>query len=258
MKYHFVWDEGFLGNQMLELSEREKNIVIAIIIGGHNATFTGYRTERLVKAVKLLQDVNTPFVSVESPIEPKSLIGEYSRKGLTQGFVTDADNGFLHFSDISSQNGGVTSWLTTVMGNGWIKLCDHGDIVTLPAKFQLIAEASNLDNRNVATNHIMDYCDIRYDCPKDCVRTLYSVEDLRHRVSMVKEHRQSLGYFGNNSYISDIGDIQPTNVALEMIEEENIGIETARLGRTMADIFGHNKTFGADLEAARNCQNICM
>lgn len=254
MKYHFVWDENFLGNQMFELSEREKNIVIATIIGGHNAIFTGYRTERLVKAIKLLRNVDTPFVSVESSIEWKSLIGHHSEKGVTQGVVTDANHGFLHFSNISSQGSGVVSWLLTVMGNGWIRLCYASEVVELPAKFQLIAEASNL-NSNI--NGIIDCCDIRYDCPKDCIRNLYSVDDLRRSINRA-EHQLSLGHIRNNSKISNINDIEPTSVALAQIEEEHISLETARLGRTIADIFGHNKTFGADLIEAKNCQNICM
>ena len=257
MKYHFVWDEGFLGNRMFELSERERDIIIAIIVGGHNAIFTGYRTERLVKAVKLLRNANTPFISVESPIEDRKLIGRYSNEGVTQGFVTDADKGFLHFSDISSQNGGVISWLSTVMGNGWIKLSHNGEVVQLPAGFQLIAEASNL-SRDVSISWIMNYCDIRYDCPEVSYRTLYSAEDLIRRIINVKRYLQGMGRVGNNCKIANINDIQPSNLASEKINEEHISLETARLGRTLADILGHVRTFASDLDEATNCQNICM
>ena len=257
MKYHFVLDEGFLGNRIFELSETERNIIIATIIGGHNAIFTGYRTERLVKAVKLLRNEDTPFVSVECPIESRKLIGDYSGRGLTQGFVTDADKGFLHFSDISSQDSGVTSWLTTVMGNGWIRLYHDGITKELPADFQLIAESSNL-NRSVSIDLLLNYCDIRYDCPKVCIRNLYSVEDLKRYISIVKERRQALGILGNNSKIDNINDIYPTSVASVQITVENISLETARLGKTVADMHGHNKTFGSDIDEAKIYQNICM
>ena len=257
MKYHFVWDEGFLGNRMFKLSERERNIIIAIIVGGHNAIFTGYRTERLVKAVKLLRNADTPFISVESPIEERKLIGTYSDKGVTHGFVTDADKGFLHFSDISSQNGGVISWLSTVMGNGWIKLAHNSEVVQLPAGFQLVAEMSNT-NRNVSISWLMNYCDIRYDCPKESYRTLYSAEDLIRRISNVKRYQQGIGRVGNNCKIANINDIQPSSVASVKINEEHISLETARLGRTLADIFGHGRTFASDLVEANYYQNICM
>lgn len=257
MKYHFVWDEGFLGNKMFELSERERNIIIAIIVGGHNAIFTGYRTERLVKAVKLLRNADTPFISVESPIEDRKLIGRYSDKGVTQGFVTDADKGFLHFSDISSQNGGVISWLSTVMGNGWIKLAHNSEVVQLPAGFQLVAEMSNL-SRDVSLSWVMNYCDIRYDCPKKSYRTLYSAEDLIRRISNVERYQQGMGRVGKNCKIANMNDIQPSSVSSMKINEEHISIETARLGRTLGDIFGHGRTFGSDIDEATKCQNICM
>lgn len=258
MKYHFVWDEDFLGNHTLELSEMEMNIVIATIIGGHNAIFSGHHTERLVKAIKLLKNADIPFVSVEKPIDWYSLIGSYSNNGVKQGFVTDADKGFLHFSNIPSQDCGVTSWLVTVMENGWIKLCHDGDVVQLPANFQLIAEASYLDCNNQDIKHIVDCCDIRYDCPKLACRTLYSVETLKQYIIRAKGHRQALGRYENNSKIANIIAIDPSSVATEMIETEHISIETARLGRTLADMFGHNRTFASDLEVAKSFRNICM
>jgi hypothetical protein len=258
MKYHFVWDEGFLGNQMFELSEREKNIVIATIVGGHNAIFTGYRTERLVKAIKFLRNANIPFVSIEKPINERSLIGDYSSDGVKQGFVTDADKGILHFSDISLQSNCVVSWLSTVIGNGWIKLVNDGEVVQLPAGFQLVAEMSNLSNLSVTIRWLKNYCDIRYDCPKDVYRTLYHAEDLMHLVINVKGYQLAMGRVGSNCKIADINNIKPSSIAREKINNERIILETARLGRTLADISGHGRTFGSDLEEAKNCQNICM
>lgn len=258
MKYHFVWDDDFLGNYTFELSEIEKTIVVATIVGGHNAIFSGYHTERLVKAIKLLRNADIPFVSVEKPIDDtRSLIGDYSSDGIKQGFVTDADKGFLHFSNISSQNCGITSWLVTVMENGWIRLC-HNNVVQLPANFQLIAEASYLDCNNQDIKHIVDCCDIRYNCPKAEFRTLYSVETLKRHIFNAKRQQQLAGRTVNNCKITNINDIDPSSVATEKVRIEHTSLETARLGRTMADIFGHIRTFASDLNVAEDCRNICM
>lgn len=257
MKYRFVWDKDFLGNQMFELSEEEMTIVIAIIVGGHNAIFSGYNTERLVNAVKTLRDINTPFVSVENPIDYKELIGDYSDRGLKQGFVTDADKGFLHISDLYSQNSETTSWLLTVMGNGWIKLCHSWDTVTLPASFQLLAETQDINTRDWGFSRIVDNCDIRYNCKRNTERNLYSVSALRGKIRRVKEYQDGFERVISNSKIGNVCEIRPTSEASIKIREENISTDTARLGRTLADINGHYATFCSDLRKALSYQNIC-
>ncbi len=54
MKYNFVYDTDFLAKNVFNLSKEEVDIVLATIIGKHNAIFYGNKPERLVDAVRLL------------------------------------------------------------------------------------------------------------------------------------------------------------------------------------------------------------
>ena len=66
MKYNFVYDTGFLEKIGICLTEEEKNIVFATIVGKHNAIFYGYKPERLVDAINKLTS-NYPFVETSNP-----------------------------------------------------------------------------------------------------------------------------------------------------------------------------------------------
>lgn len=253
MKYNFVFDKDFLGNKTFCLSNMERFIVLAAVVGGHNVALSGYHTERLVSAIKYLRDKNTPFVSVESNIESDELIGtcsEFSNIGLKQGFVTDADGGVLHFSNLDSQDSCVTSWLQTVMSNGWIKLYNSGEVVTLPAKFQLIAE-------NCVNNTTEKYCDIIFRCNKNDQRTLWTLTELQRQVRKTKEnHSLNSVIGGKNCDIKDTFGLKLTSTAKDMISEQSIEIDTLRLARTIADIYCHSLTFSSDIEIAKCLQNI--
>lgn len=61
MKYNFVYDTEVLETFQNFLSEAEMKIVLATVIGKHNAIFYGYKPERLVKAIKRLSN-ETKFV----------------------------------------------------------------------------------------------------------------------------------------------------------------------------------------------------
>ena len=58
MKYKFVYDAGMLELMNHYLSEDEVKIVLATVIGKHNAIFYGYKPERLVRAIKLIANCN--------------------------------------------------------------------------------------------------------------------------------------------------------------------------------------------------------
>ena len=59
MKYKFVYDAGMLELMNNSLSEDEIKIVLATVIGKHNAIFYGYKPERLVKAIKRIANQKT-------------------------------------------------------------------------------------------------------------------------------------------------------------------------------------------------------
>lgn len=61
MKYNFVYDTEALESMSNFLSVDEMKIVLATVIGKHNAIFYGYKPERLIKAIKRLTN-ETEFV----------------------------------------------------------------------------------------------------------------------------------------------------------------------------------------------------
>lgn len=67
MKYNFVYDTDFLEKNSLYLTEEEKDIVFATIVGKHNAIFYGHNPERLVDVIKKLTS-NYPFVATSTPL----------------------------------------------------------------------------------------------------------------------------------------------------------------------------------------------
>lgn len=57
MRYKFTYDKAFLDANLLNLSSEEVKIILATVIGNHNAIFWGYKPERLADAVKRLSNV---------------------------------------------------------------------------------------------------------------------------------------------------------------------------------------------------------
>lgn len=56
MKYRFTHDAEYLKTHIVDLSENEMLAVLCTILGGHNAEFYGYKTERINNAIKLLEE----------------------------------------------------------------------------------------------------------------------------------------------------------------------------------------------------------
>ena len=56
MKYKFTHDAEYLKTHIADLSENEMLAVLCTILGGHNAEFYGYKTERIDNAIKLLEE----------------------------------------------------------------------------------------------------------------------------------------------------------------------------------------------------------
>jgi hypothetical protein len=59
MRYKFTYDKSFLDANLLNLSSEEVKIILATVIGNHNAIFWGYKPERLADAVKRLTNIGS-------------------------------------------------------------------------------------------------------------------------------------------------------------------------------------------------------
>lgn len=88
MKYNFVYDTDFFEKNSLYLSEEEKDVVFATVVGKHNAIFYGHNPERLVNAVKFLSHS-------ERFVEQKSF------SDIETGLVI-ATKGIMHLKDFDA------------------------------------------------------------------------------------------------------------------------------------------------------------
>ena len=75
MEYKFVYDADFLEKNSILLTEEEKYVVFATVVGKHNAIFYGYKPERLIEAIKKLTS-NYPFVETGSPFSIEDRLRE--------------------------------------------------------------------------------------------------------------------------------------------------------------------------------------
>lgn len=254
MKYKFVFDEGYLGDFYVELSKEEIKVVLITLAGGHNVMLSGYKTERLAKAIKLLRDLNNPFIDVAPNCTDRQLIGIYNSNGLKQGFVTDANNGYLHMVDLARSKCDVTNWLHTVMCNGWIKLCYSFNTKTLPAKFQLIAETNSIC-KNYEFRNVLKLCDVVYKCKEEDKRELYSIAELKHKLETLRECHNDVAKELDipnicNRDIENIEQALLSKSGKEVQQGLNCNIKTIRVARTLADMYMHFHTFSTDVEEA--------
>lgn len=69
MKYKFTHDAEYLKTHIADLSENEMLAVLCTILGGHNAEFYGYQTERINNAIKLLEEKVQGIIPFNDKIE---------------------------------------------------------------------------------------------------------------------------------------------------------------------------------------------
>lgn len=122
MKYKFIYDDAFLESRLVELSCEEIRVVLATIIGQHNAVFYGYKPERLVNVIKKLYDTKKPWVDVPCTTS----VGKIYSDLLPQG-----DGGVMCFDNIDyntiTQQSELTpiasdthvQFIATLRGNPW-------------------------------------------------------------------------------------------------------------------------------------------
>lgn len=240
VKYKFIIEKPSLDGQFVPLSETEKDIVIATVVGYYGLLLEGFQTERIAKAIKLLRDYRKPFVTVYEDNTENELIGNHDRDGVREGMVTEADGGYLYTEDLSSLPHGILSWINTVMHNTWIKLCCMGrGTVTLPANFKLIAGTKKRID-DICFKCIFDECEIHYRCEEDERREVYSLNYLKEEIDKI------------NKFSKDFGDnaIHFSNRAEASIPRCLYKDKTIRLAKTLATIKGHTLVMYDDLEIA--------
>ena len=99
MKYKFVYDNGFIEGQLLDLSEEEFGFCIATVLGNHNAMFFGYKPERLIKAIKKLVSIKEKYVIADLESTKHDDIGFF-----TSAFSNKVGKGAVIVPEINSRS----------------------------------------------------------------------------------------------------------------------------------------------------------
>lgn len=164
MKYKFVYDTEVLMSLSNLLSEDEIKIVLATVIGKHNAIFYGYKPDRLIKAVKLLSN---------------------SKKFVEQKLFSDIDTG------LNNSSGGIMYLKDfDVWGDAGQKFLYGYTVNDSNRSTQFIATTSSVPSASVITD-VLNNFDIVYKC-KESGQAPTSKENLLNMLEDVRLFKERL------------------------------------------------------------------
>lgn len=237
MKYHFVYDEAYLALRDLRLSDEECKVVLATVIGNHNALFYGYKPERLVNEIKKL-----------------SSHMRFSREGEFMGFVDiDAENMHVpsveHYTDYCdyAKNGGVyIKGIENMSLQLQTELSIKSENTT--REFQLVATATTPGSViNSVIIPLLDNFDIVYKCKgkgityrttQDLIKTLEKT--VRYRVGLTSGQHIT-GRFTDSNMCYGNSDVR-TLYNSESRTDNKKPFKYIKVARSFADLDGENLT----------------
>lgn len=237
MKYHFVYDEAYLALIDLQLSDEECKVVLATVIGNHNALFYGHKPERLVNEIKKL-----------------SSYMRFSREGAFMGFIdVSADRHEIPFVEQymglcdSAKNGGVY-----IKGIDSMSLLLQSELavksVNTAREFQLVATTTTPGSIiNSVINPLLDNFDIVYKCKGEGV-TYRTTQDLIKTLEKTIRYRDGLtsgqhitGRFTDSNMCYGISDVR-TVYNSESRTDNTKPLKYIKVARSFADLDGENLT----------------
>jgi hypothetical protein len=229
MKYNFVYDKKFR-DMFVELSEEETRVVLATIIGRHNAIFWGYRPERLVNAIKKLCDC--PFVNVKE-----------------DECVEKANGGVLYTPKLDSFGANRQNDIYAISQNGVKKL-------------QVVATCDTGVPAYTITPNLLGNFDIVYLCRKPVSDSVYNASTnwdiLKTRVSRAIYYRSTLhsgkhitsDFTTVKSYWNLLSFQQRYISAKE--KNKSLALKIAKVARSISDITDENMTTDFEWDIAKH------
>lgn len=228
MKYNFVYDTDVLKN-LINLSAEEIDVVLATLIGSHNAIFYGHKPERLVDAIKKLE--SQKFHVCKSPEDFDETIAS-------------SNNGILHLENLGSW-----SFLEQRFLYGHTLNDDQRTT-------QFIATTKEKPSECIAPD-ILNNFDIVYKCKPSCV-TPQNTGDLVNKLESSKRfqggllsgsHRTSTSlivdtYWMTYNAYTDIKKLSKTN----SVYARKIAI----VARSLSDISHTHMTSTEEVEKAKS------
>lgn len=245
MKYHFVYDKEYLSLRELQLSNEEYNVVLATVVGNHNAIFYGYKPERLVNAVKKISKfmkfrLEGDFkgfldVSVDNSVVPLVLTVRYF------DFCNCAENGGVYIKNLDS----MCLDLQT-------ELIDKVDNDT--RKFQLIATTTQPPKETII-EPLLNKFDIVYKCMCEGL-TDNNLDDMKLDLENTINYRARLSsgkyisgrYCGTDSLYPD-SDVREW-YRICKLQSPIRAFKYLKVSRSFADIWKHNLVCEADYKLA--------
>lgn len=250
MNYKFIFDKEFSEKYMIELSQEELRVVIATVLGGHNALFYGYKPERLVNAVKSLRKI-LPLEEPSSDISLEEFCG--GGPNLQKGVISNADGGILIMNNIQDFRTSIIHILSVLITTKQITLARAGNNVTYPCNFQLIATTSSVFEYRDKLKPVTKYCDVIYCCKTGIERDTYKTSIISSIFSDSYEAYIRTCSFRKN-YSANLSELGMTDIAVE--EHGDPDIKIKRLAKTIAAIKGHGKIWYRDIIDALNFTKV--
>ena len=241
MKYKFVYDTEVICNNY-NLTPEERNVVIATVVGKHNALFYGCNPERLVKAVKKLSEL---FIEVEHGCSREKLLGcgVYS-----SGYIQQAEKGVLFVDGLDAYD--------TVFQSDLCVCSINYEQRTL----QLIATTATAPYYGVKRD-LLDNFDIVYQCKNEerCIRPysglIDKVDSINRFRSTLLSGRHVTATFTEIDTYWNLSSFQQYYEQLRERKGDVIAMKLAKVARSISDITNDQMTGYGDLKIAEEWYN---
>ena len=175
MKYKFIFDEGFESNIFLNLTTEELGVVLATVIGKHNALFFGYKPERLINAIKKLSSGQFGYI-----IADDESLTAHDISFFRSHFVTKVGEGTIIVPNINSDKGTLFYDTLRIASENDNRQCNI-----------VVYDTDEPDTDNEYVRLYLENFDIVYKC-KDFDTTGISLKEARSRLKSTLEFRQNL------------------------------------------------------------------
>lgn len=237
MKYKFVYDKGFEKNLFLNLSQEEIGVVIATVLGKHNAMFFGYKPERLILAIKkLCYECN--YIEVN---ESNQLADDISF--FACNFTDKVQKGVVFVPNINNKSGLFYDTIRLASSN-------------INRDCQIVVYDTNAPRTDRPYfNEALENFDIIYECKEgDIIQK--SVDELRSKFKSIQDYKLSLcsgkhvtGKFREVDSYWTTGKCFDTYCELKR-RNSVLALKYMKVARSISDINFHNLTPVSDLEGA--------
>lgn len=164
MKYNFVFDTDFLAKNVFNLSSEEVDVVLATIVGKHNAIFYGNKPERLVDAVRFLSHS-------ERFVEQKLF------SGIDDG-LQRAKKGIMYLKDFD---------VWSIVEQQFL----YGHTLNEPSRLTQFIATTSINPTEVVVPDVLNNFDIIYRC-KEGENHICSRENVSTRLEGIIKYHNSL------------------------------------------------------------------